>query len=329
MTQGIRTFRADQRSRDRFGSLSIGCRLAVLLLSVCLPAASRTEPATPPHGDELAQRLIAWHRIGDTSPKPQDRFVGYGVTRRGWRYYVAAYVRPQVEAGVRRILLHNPWGRSPGDGPMAFDQFPEAVEAGQQLLTTEFVEAWRPIIDGQYSGGVPVEVICYLGSIDTDHELAALAVADDGGPGTAWLDRVVASIRPALDARMSIAIDSAGDLAPDAPENAVLQLLETLGRKVYIEPRPDAGSPQLFHLPIITTREHWSRSDPERHDSASHKAPNRLLTGETILLIRGITDQGERRRAVRDVLASTSASVAVPLQGELHRRTNLADWLKD
>lgn len=322
-----------------------GALRCVVLLGLCLPgwscgqavkgspaprgdAATQADPE-PRAADALAhdlrpaRRVVAWHPIGSNSPDPAVRHVGWGLPKSSWPDYVRTLVRPQLDAGVRRVMLHNPFGRTALNQPMAFDQYLEARDAGLPWLTDGFVEAWTPVIDGTYTGGEPVEVICYLGSLDTDTDMKALL-----GDPAAWDARADASVAPALAAGMSVAVDSSNDYPADSAEFAYLQRLADAGTRVYIEPRPRANCPHLFGFPIVTTRQHWFRSNPDRHPGAQHNAPNDLLTGEVVLIIKGVGKTPQRQSETRRLLAETGCSVAVVLNRQVSRNLPLARWVE-
>ncbi len=270
----------------------------------------------------LSDRLIAWHVIGGTSNNMRTRYVGWGLPQGSWHSYVRLMVRPQLDAGIRRILLHNPFGRTDLERPMAFDQFLEAQESGDTWLTESFVDAWSPVVSGQYTQGQPVEVICYLGSIDTDAQMKALVDTPE-----AWFERAWRSVEPALQAGMSVGFDSANDYAEDSLDFRLIREIADAGTPVYVEPRPDASRPHLFDLNVISTDQHWFRSDPEKYKEAAHKATNQQLTGEIIILIKGIDDKPTRQQRARELMATTEYSVATVLNRQINRNHNAADWV--
>lgn len=283
------------------------------------------QPSTRFPLKKLQRRVVSWHTIGGTSPDASRRMIGLGLKRLGWSGYVERYVVPQTRGGLRRILLHNPWGIVP-DEPMSFDQYREAQEAGMLWLTRGFVEAWRPVIEGEYSDGEPVEVIAYLGAIDADAGLRAFLDDRDPPETTGWMRRVLESLEPALTAGMSVAFDSANDLPRDSPEFRAIQLVRSLGHRVYVEPRPIRAASHLHDLGVIATVKSWQRTDPDRYD-VPHMARHTQLSGDVILLIRDVSDIEERRDLTRRWLADSPVNLAVPLRGEVSQRRTVDEWV--
>lgn len=315
--------------------------VAGLALFLCLAALGQAQPLGPnaePTIDSgvtaesesesdvklLSDRILAWHVIGGSSKNFRARHVGWGLPNSNWQSYIRLMVRPQLEAGVRRILLHNPFGRTDLEQSMAFDQYLEAQASGDTWLTQGFVEAWSPVIAGHYTDGQPVEVICYLGSMDADLEMNALVQTPDD-----WQQRARRSVEPALQAGMSIGFDSANDYALDSLEFRMIREIAETGARIYLEPRPDANRPHLFRFNVISTQEHWFRSDPDKHgkSGAGHKAANDQLTGEIVLLIKGQNDTPVRQQRTRELFTTTDYAVAVVLNKQINRNHNAAQWV--
>jgi hypothetical protein len=242
---------------------------------------SLTISNAPTHSDQIAaleiqeayapERIVSWQTIGWSSPETSDRQVGQGIKQTGWAGFVKHVIEPEIRWGVRRIVVSNPFGCLP-DEPMQFDQYLHARDAKLTWLTNGFARAWRPVTDRD------VEVICYLGKLTEDPSFPPLA-RDRAG----WEQRFWESVQPALDAKMSVALDAA---AGDFPEShRAVDLLEAKGVKVYFEPRPNADAQRWFTYPIISVDTFWERSDPALHPDSRWAARNEQLTGEIIRII--------------------------------------------
>ncbi len=249
-------------------------------------------------------RVIAWNLIGWSSPKPTDRCVGMDLKRTGWRGFVRHVIEPQIRWGARRIALSNPFGCLPGED-MQFDQYLHAKDQKLAWLTNEFAQAWLPVTE---SG---VEVVCYLGKLKDDPSFPLLSTDRAG-----WERRFWESVQPALDAKMTVALDaSAGD---HAEAYHAADLLEAKGVKVYVEPRPNVNAPRWLSYPFFTVDTFWERSNPARHPDSAWGARDERLTGEIIRIIteppRGATwkARGWLEPYARRIMADNH-TVAVPL----------------
>lgn len=296
-----------------------------ILLFVCANAIFLGQAlAEPENADSLANanqrisnvdRIISWHPIGASSPKAENRHVGWGITTQGWESFVRFHVAPNLKLGVRRVMIHNPFGHEPLTEPMAFDQYVEAKEDGLLSLTRGFVDAWKPVVEGFYTDGEPVEVICYVGSIDIDDDFKSIREGEPTGWSAAWLRRAFDSIEPALASGMSIGFDSSSDLPEESAEFRFMQLLESLGHRCYVESRPLAAAPHLWDSPVISTRRHWFRSDPDTYPGTKHNASNSDLTGEIVVLINRIAEPTARFTELERLLKETPYTIAIRLDG--------------
>ncbi|MCC6680119.1 MAG: hypothetical protein IT445_04365 [Phycisphaeraceae bacterium] len=192
---------------------------------------------------EDREKFISWHQIGYTSLVIEDRQVGLRLKERGWKKFVQQEILPDLDWGVRRIAIHNPFGATV-PVVMQFDQYLEAKEEGVTWLTDEFVEAWKSVVEGQYTHGEPVEVICYFGSMYLDEGMDALY---QSGRLDEWYERAWGSVQPALDSGMSIALDAAPLASSEHPAWTFALMLRDRGCHIYVEAMPYADRP------------HWSQ----------------------------------------------------------------------
>lgn len=222
-----------------------------------------------------AARFVAHFPIGNSSTNEARHRVGWNLATEGWAGFVEKRVLPQLDAGVRRIMLHNPFGHRPGV-VMQFDQFLEAEEAGLTWLTQGFAEAWEPLT---HEG---IEVIAYVGSPAHDERSQAFETVGDVAGFDAYARRC---LQPLLDAGVSIAFDSAAIEPADTYTFRIAQWTRNRGVRTYIEPRPRAYLPHWFDYGIVTIYPFWLRTDPSRHpEIAGRHAANEDLTGDVIVL---------------------------------------------
>jgi len=276
---------------------------------------------------DYSQRIVSLFLIGGSTTEIKDRCVGWGLRQRGWDGFVRRFVRPQLDAGVRRIQVHNPFGTLPGES-MQFDQYIHARSAGLTFLTGGFVDAWKPVTQGRYTQGEPVEVIAYLGKLQDDPDFQKLL---DAGDTQGWLARAVVSLSLPLEAGMSIGFDASASAGEQSPTHRLTELLQSLGTRIYIEARPYKNTPHWFGNNIIITDKFWKRSDPQRYpgDSGKWAARNDQLTGEIIRIVfpEHAEDPDNWMLDLRRVLED-GHTAAVPLYNMLGNGKRLNDLLQ-
>ena len=282
---------------------------SMLLLSVALllmlagtvrgqaDAQDDSAPAVEPR-----QRVIVYFGVGHSSSDSSQRRIGYGVARGGWDAFVRRRIQPFLDRGFRRVEIHNPFGTLTGEA-MQFDQ---AVHADEGIpgkhprlgkVLTDFVEAWRPVTSGERTGGEPVEVIAYLGTLDKDPDFESLRESHDT---QAYLRRAHLSTGLPLAAGMSIGIDSMGGRdapAEDHPSVRYAMLMRALGVRMYIEPCPPKNATYLHDFNLITTVDFWFKT---RHYGWA--ANRQQINGEVIVLL-GHVPRNQMMRVAKRCLA--------------------------
>lgn len=225
---------------------------------VVIDPAPEVDPIEPddPH-------ILGWLNIGYTSNSASDRYIGQRLEQVGWRGVIERDVVPQLEWGARRVMVHNPFGIRDKTLAMPFDAYLEAQEDGLDWVTAGFVEAWRPVVEGAYTNGEPVEVIGYIGAISLDPEMIALMKAGDM---EGWLARAEASIAPLLDAGMSVAFDAAALIDKDHPGYDFMLDVQDRGVTVYSEAFPRKIRPHLYQFRVIMLKayDRFINTFPER-----------------------------------------------------------------
>lgn len=224
---------------------------------------------------EDVQRFISFYNIAWSTNSPPHRNIGWNVATRGWPTFVRFHIEPQIEQGVRRFQLHNPFGAL-ADEAMQLDQLLHAEEAGLLQVTTRFAEAWKPITDQG------IEVIAYVGCGRDDEDFRDLPIDQ-------WLERAFRSVQPCLDANMSIALDAAVVAAEGSPTHIFAQQLRARGVRVYVEAKPTRTTPHWFDFDVMALDQTWLNSDIENgHPQARDRygISNDKLTGEVVRMVR-------------------------------------------
>lgn len=240
--------------------------------------AARTED-TPEEGPAYlpAHRFVSVLNIGWSAADPANRNIGRRLPRSSWATFVRLTVKPQIERGIRRIQLHNPFGALAGE-VMQLDQFLHAQDAGLRFITEGFVEAWQPVTEAG------VEVIGYVGCGKLDPDFDVFLESGDFG---AWQSRAMASLKPLIDAGMSIGLDASASTAETSQTFALAESLRAQGVRVYVEAKPDRFNPHWFSYDVIALDRAWLTADIENgHPQAkNYGISNDLLTGESLRMV--------------------------------------------
>lgn len=220
--------------------------------------------------NDPSQRIMHWETIGGSSNDVSKRRVGWGLDTIGWSGYYNGRIAPLRAIGLRRLLLHNPFGTLPNEGYQV-DQYLHAQQAGLTWLTNGFVQTWKPVVD---SG---VEVIAYIGSLWDDPDFIAL----ENNP-RAYMQRIIASIKPFTDAGITIGLDSIVYQGVDSYSMMFAEMLRQSGIRTYAENRPPIGSTWWHNFDGIYHDQGYHYSQPDLDPIGTHTAPNYMLRGEIV-----------------------------------------------
>lgn len=214
--------------------------------------------------------------IGNSHPDPRRRMIGWNILGKGWVGFIERFVRPYTDAGVARIVLHNPFGTLP-DENMMMDQFLFARDiAGLRRVTNGFPEAWRPIVEEG------VEVIAYLGCPMTSKEARRIDEEDGRDAGLAYC---LSALQPVLDAKMTIALDAAVLASADSLTYALADELKRRGVKVYVEAWPSKDSVHWHGFPVMILNDSYYKSNPAITNDTSWAATREQVGGEILRLV--------------------------------------------
>lgn len=239
--------------------------------------------------ERYTNQLVAFYPIGWSSTDPGRRHVGWSLRTQGWMGFVQQRIIADLDWGYRRIQLHNPFGDD-GEWPMELDQSVRAEAAGLDWLTAGFVEAWRPVTRGDYTGGDPVEVIAYMGTA----RLSPFLELQADGDWEAWLARAEASVALPLAAGMTLAFDSFSIEAEDSFSFRFAQKLKAQGVKVYIETWPRRPATH-WHSTNVMVAEKWF----QRNHQSPNVARRSDLTGEVVRLLNQPIDETDLPNATK------------------------------
>lgn len=223
-------------------------------------------------------QIVCYFGIGAGSDASR-RFMQFVQPSTGWAGFVTNHIRPMIDRGVRRFLLWMPFGREATTRTqlmgsrwvatrLRYDAYDVARKnPANDWFTKGFVEAIYPITR---SG---VEVIAYLGTLHGAPEFESLS------PSQAKWEAIMA-IAPLIDARCSIALDTAINSYPGHLVYDLVQLLKVAGIKGYIEPTPHVTGQHWFNTSCVVSDAQWAAVS--RPGNQHILAAPSLLKGEII-----------------------------------------------
>ncbi len=256
------------------------------------------------------ERIIeGWLIAGSSEDEGRRKVSMNQIDEGGWPSFVDNRAKDVYDWGVRRFWLHNPFGTVSGE-VMQFDQYLDARDAGLDILTENFSEAWGPVTRGSF--GEPVELIAYIGTADPDDD--RLQTAFDTGNSARILGTMLACVKPLLMANASIGADAAVKLSDDGPAFHFYKYLESIGIPIYVESRPKQANPDWAEFPVFAVNEWWKRSNPEVHqDAAAWALPNSEMKREVVRWIRDYPGKSTDPAVLEDLIQRTRAAL---LQGD-------------
>ena len=252
------------------------------------------------------ERIIeCWLIAGSSEDEGRRKVSMNQIDSGGWPVFVDNRAKDVYDWGIRRFWLHNPFGTVSGE-VMQFDQYLDARDAGLDVLTENFSEAWRPVTQGSF--GEPVELIAYLGTADPGDD--RLQTAFDSGNPAQVLGTMLACVKPLLMAGASIGADAAVKLPDDGPAFHFYKYLESIGIPIYVESRPKKANPKWSEFPVFAVDTWWKRSDPEVHqDAAVWALPNSQMKREVVRWIRDYPGKSTDAAVLEDIIQRTRAAL--------------------
>lgn len=212
---------------------------------------------TQPNSDPAKRDILVW--LG-------------GTTKSGWYgRFLQNYIVPLVNVGIRRFLLHNPFGLDHANGQAIYslDQYLAAKNEKLTWLHSDFIKSVRAF-QVKYPS---VELIGYLGHpklrMDSLASSTFQAVAES-------------AVYPLRACNMSVAIDACIDYPKPHPLWDFSRWCQQYGTPIYAEGRPTKANP------------HWGENsyfalvgNYERGDSDGWGLPDSAVAGEKVLIEQG------------------------------------------
>ncbi|MDG2020807.1 MAG: hypothetical protein P8J59_02540 [Phycisphaerales bacterium] len=252
------------------------------------------------------ERIIeGWLIAGSSEDEGRRKVSMNQIDEGGWPSFVDNRAKDVYDWGIRRFWLHNPFGTISGE-VMQFDQYLDARDAGLDILTDDFSEAWGPVTRGSF--GEPVELIAYIGTADPDDD--RLQTAFESGNSARVLGTMLACVKPLLMAGASIGADAAVKLSDDGPAFHFYKYLESIGIPIYVESRPKQVDPNWAEFPVFAVDTWWRRSDPEVHqDAAAWALPNSQMEREVVRWIRDYPGRSTDPAVLEELVQRTRAAL--------------------
>ncbi len=227
-------------------------------------------------------RIISFWGIS-SGGNPDVRYTQFIESKTGWNGFVAKMLQPQIDLGIKRFLLHMPFGRETDvrwqtvngqtfDTFYRFDAYQLAVAAKLVWLTNGFPDAIKPLTDAG------IQVIAYMGTLAGSPEFEV----SSGIARRQWLD---ACLEPFENAGCDYAVDTACRAPIGHYCTNIIDELRRKGTRVYCESMPraeadnwclgDVLSSEAQYQATVNDKTHQALCDPKR------------IVGE---LVRGIWD---------------------------------------
>lgn len=189
-----------------------------------------------------------WADHGDASL----RYVRPEVSREGWISFVDKQVKPMIDLGLERLMLHTPFGANPAPRQsMDFSQYLDCKASGPEMLWKDFAKAWKPITK-------QIEVVAYFGDPRSTASLMRYKTKKHSVDN--WVRYAIDCLHPALDSDMNIGIDISCDYDFEDPEWKLMDLLNSLGCKQYIETYWAKEKTHYHDFPCFVAEAFWPRT---------------------------------------------------------------------
>jgi hypothetical protein len=285
---------------NRLGLILVGA-LALLVRADVVVAMNPDQTIRP-----ARERLIeGWLIAGSSEDESRRKVSTYQVGSGGWPQFVEQKSKVVYDWGIRRFWLHNPFGTLSNE-VMQFDQYLDAQDAGVDVLTENFAEAWAPVVDGSF--GEPIELIAYLGTADSADD--RLKAAFETGRSASIVGTMLACVKPVLLAGGSIGADAAVKLSDSGPAFKFYKYLESIGIPVYVESRPKIANPKWAEFPVFAVDAWWKRSDPAQHqDCVAWALPNEAMQREVVRWIRDYDGRSTDPAVIAEVIGRIRAAL--------------------
>ncbi|MCP4894369.1 MAG: hypothetical protein GY911_11230, partial [Actinomycetales bacterium] len=127
----------------------VGRTLIGMFALACWPGLVAADPPEQTIRPARERLIEGWLIAGSSEDESRRKVSLFQLPAGGWPQFVEQKSRAVYDWGVRRFWLHNPFGTLSNE-VMQFDQYLDAQDAGIDVLTENFAEAWAPVVDGSF-----------------------------------------------------------------------------------------------------------------------------------------------------------------------------------
>ena len=283
----------------------VGRTLIGMFALACWPGLVAADPPEQTIRPARERLIEGWLIAGSSEDESRRKVSTFQLPAGGWPQFVEQKSRAVYDWGVRRFWLHNPFGTLSNE-VMQFDQYLDAQDAGIDVLTENFAEAWAPVVDGSF--GEPIELIAYMGTADSADD--RLKAAFETGRSASIVGTMLACVKPVLLAGGSIGADAAVKLSDDGPAFKFYKYLESIGVPIYVESRPKIANPKWKEFPVFAVDTWWRRSDPATNpDCVAWALPNEAMERDVVRWIRDYNGRSTDPAVIEEVIAKIRAAL--------------------
>lgn len=260
------------------------------------PAPPPLRPDAPPQ--ELLAQSVQFFRVGFSNKKSPFQ-IGWGIPDKGWGPVVRdVQAKALRDSGARWLWIHNPFGAIDGEimqhtARVRLLELAKNGDRGASRVEKTFLPTMRRLLEGKYTEGRRVGVVCYFGNAATDSTLVPIL---EQGDMERWQELWELSNEPVrklaheFPGQVMLGADSIEELPADHPHFKLLKHLHENGLPVIGEPRFLASRPHLFDFGMIKVwrqdRGGFDRSNPDIYPTRVPLATNKQIRGPRFALFR-------------------------------------------
>lgn len=238
--------------------------IVTILAALAILVASARGQTTRPIEDRVISILSITGEWGDSA----NRYIDRELLRVGWPDYAEARLWPQVNRGVKRFIILNPWGITRQGASYEFDQYIRCVDE----LGSRSKPAWG-FAGVMRSMTRHAEVIIYIGGPTAQ------------GTAQQQFDYFEAAVRPIISNGCSVGLDATSLIPDTSPGFYFACSLRARGIKVYGEGYPELKRPAWAELPTFLMPANLREAEKQLATTQPAWHPVQKIDNETIVFV--------------------------------------------